>query len=339
MPSTEFIAPDDLTRLVSDVFCANGMSTEDASEVARVLVWAEASGHRSHGILRVDRYLDFIRRGALVPNARPYIGKDAGALLRIDADRAAGAVAMHQARDVLSARAAEHGIALGLVANTTHIGAAGYHALKLAGSDRIGIVMAGGVPLMAYHGAAPKSLSTAPLAIAVPAADRPPLLLDMASSEVALGKIKKAQREGNSIPKGWALTADGEPTTNPAEAEVLLPMAGPKGSGLALMIECLSGILSGAPALLGRIMGTDFGHTQNAMAISIDIGQICDADQFRSDVSALAGALEALPKAHGTTEILMPGARSAKARTRSAEVGISVESDELVRLGDLGANA
>lgn len=337
MADTETIPVADLERLVADVFVRRGMTLADACEVADVLVWAEASDHRSHGISRIERYLDFIARGDLDPAATPCLDKDAGALFRIDGKRAAGAVAMREAVSLASARAKLHGIAMGLVARTTHIGSAGCHALRLAGSDRIAIVAAGGVPLMAYHGAATPSLPTAPLAIAVPAAGRPPLLLDMASSHVAMGKVKQAIRQGRSIPEGWALTADGRPATDPNEATALLPLGGAKGSGLALMIECLTGVLAGAPALLGQLGSGRSAHTQNAMVIAIEIGSICALDPFRTEVSDLARALEALPKADGVAEILMPGARSARARAAAGDHGITVKSATLADLKRLGA--
>lgn len=221
---------------------------------------------------------------------------------------------------------------MGVVANTTHIGAAGYHAERLAGGDMVGLAGAAGTPLMAYHGAAVPSVSTAPLAIAVPAADRPAIVFDMASSVAALGKIRQAARAGVPIPEGWALDEDGAPTTDPDRAAVLLPVGGAKGAGLALMLEQLTGVLSGAPILAATLAGGKGPHRQNAMVIAIDIARLRPLEDFLSDADALARALEAQPLAADHEAIRMPGARSALAREQAARQGVAVDAALLARL-------
>ena len=317
----EPIATAELRRLIETAFVRNGMAADDAGLVADVLVWGDMSGHGSHGAMRAPNYLALAARGELDLVARPSLALDGGALFKVDGNLSAGAVAMALAVAEAVARAGAHGIALGTVADTTHIGPAGYHALALAERGLVGIVAASGIPLMAYFGTATPSLSTAPLAIAVPIEGRPPIVLDMASSVAAFGKIRQAAGAGRSIPEGWALDKNGAPTTDPDAANVLMPLGGPKGSGLALMLECLTSILAGAPILAPMLTGGARTHRQSALLVAIDPARFGPPDRFAADVLALAEAIEAQPLAAGFDEVLMPGARSARERAHHREAG------------------
>ena len=140
-----------------------------------------------------------------------------------------------------------------------------------------------------------------------------PLLLDMATSVAAIGRIMEAGKAGRSIPEGWALTVDGTPTTDPAEAATALPLGGPKGSGLSLMIECLSSLMAGAPILAPRLGRTGEGrHLQNATVVLMDIAAFRPLDEYQRDVDELADRLKALPPAEGVDAILLPGERGAR---------------------------
>ncbi len=315
------IATAQLRRLVEQAFARARLAEADARLVADVLVWGDASGHGSHGTMRAPRYLGLAARGELDLAARPQLAMDGGALFKVDGQRAAGAVAMARAVAEAAERARAHGIAFGAVADTTHIGPAGYHALALAERGLVGIVAASGIPLMAYFGTATPALSTAPIAIAVPIAGRAPMVLDMASSVAAFGKLRQAAEAGRAIPEGWALTAAGAPTTDPDAADVLLPLGGPKGAGLALMLECLTSILAGAPILEPMLAGRANTHKQAAFVIALDAARFGPQAAFEGEVLALAEAIEAQPRAPGFDEILMPGARSARERERHRASG------------------
>lgn len=321
---SETISAAALRELARTALMRAGVIESSADQIARVLVWADLSGHGSHGVSRVARYVSFIEMGSLDPSALPALDRDGGAVFRVNGNRCAGALALDLAVREAQARAARHGVAMGVVARTTHIGAAGYYAEQLAKAGMIALVGSAGTPLMAYHGTASKSVSTAPLAIGVPAAARPPLVLDMASSVAALGKIRQALMLGQAIPEGWALTETGEPTTDPALAAIQLPFAGPKGAGLALMLECLSSVLAGAPILTGALSGTGKGHRQNAFVIAMNVAAFRPLAEFTADVDALVAALKAQPPASGVTEILMPGENSARNRARNAEAGVRI---------------
>jgi ureidoglycolate dehydrogenase (NAD+) len=204
---------------------------------------------------------------------------DLPAAVVIDADRAAGPVAMLMATDHAVAKARLAGIGLAQVRRTAHRA----DRLLRAPRRRTGmaaIVMSSSTPNMAYHGARRAGVANSPLAIAVPSSGRPPLVLDMASSVAAAGKLKQAEDTGSPIPEGWALTKNGTPATDPAEADVLLPLGGAKGSGLALMIECLTGMMVGNPLLEAILSGREARVTGKCPVIAFNIAAFTDAGDF-----------------------------------------------------------
>ena len=194
-----------------------------------------------------------IEAGDLNPKADIAILTETAASVLIDADRAAGPVAMNAAMDAATRKAKDVGIGLALVRSTTHTGALGYYALKATQEGVAAIATAGSIPNMAYHGARAAGVSTSPVCIAVPGGDKGPIVLDMASGIVSVGRLTQARRSGQAIPEGWALDKEGNPTTDPQRADIPLPMAGPKGSGLALMVECLTSLIAGNPILADTV--------------------------------------------------------------------------------------
>jgi LDH2 family malate/lactate/ureidoglycolate dehydrogenase len=311
--------PERLRALVGEIFVRAGMVEANARTVAEVLVWAELRGMGSHGVMRVPRYVEMMRRGDL--NGRPQIKTtDSGATITIDADRAAGPVAMVRAAELAVAKARDTGIALALVRSTTHTGAIGYYTQLGARSGMATIAITASVPNMAYHGARAAGVSTAPLSIAVPGDDEP-LALDMGSGVISIGKLAQARRSGEPLAEGSALDAQGEPTTDPRAAAIPLPLGGPKGSGLALLIECLSSLLAGNPILAEALEGTPKGkrHYQNALLIAIDVARFLPLPEFKQQVTRLIRAIKALPAQPGA-EILVPGERGRRNAERTAEV-------------------
>lgn len=317
---------DGLRSLAASLFQARGMSAEDAARVAEVLVWADLRGGEAHGVSRIPHYFGMIDKGALDPRARPAISVDLGAAVVIDGGGAAGAVAASAALREAMARAGRHGVGLASVGRATHAGAMGFYAEAAARAGFAAIVMAAGPPLMAYQGAAVASVSTAPLACAVPGGPEGALVFDMASSRISNGRLKQARRDKESLPEGWALDADGRPATRAQDAAALLPMGGPKGAGLALMIECLSSLVAGAP-ILAPMLGAQGrkGHGQSATIVCLDVARLRGAADYAADVDALAAALQALPRADRAAPIRMPGARSAEAARRNRDEGIAID--------------
>lgn len=327
------VAADDLRSFVSELFTARGMSPRDAATVADVLVWAEERGVTSHGVVRAPRYLGYIDRGQLAPEAVPEITRETPASFLLRANRAAGPVAMTRATVEAMERARQYGVGLGVVGETTHTGAIGYYAARAAGEGFAAIVMTAGPPNMAYFGARIPSLSTSPLALAVPRQSDQPLLLDMASAVVSLGKVRDALDAGKSIPEGWALTDAGEPTTDPAEAAIQLPLGGPKGSGLAVMIECLTGLLAGVPILTAMVPPDgQRRHVQNGLVVAVDIAPLIPLEDYRAEVEKLVSVIKALPISDGVSEIRLPGERASRAADRARSEGVRIGAKTWERL-------
>lgn len=312
------IDPAELAAFAARLFVSRGMVPEHAAQVGDVLVWADLRGVDSHGVERLPSYLSLIERGQMNPKGAPRLEDAAPALFRIDADRAAGPVPMIMAADEAVRRARTYGVATGVVCRSAHTGAIGYYAQKAARQGFIAIVMGSGPPLMAYHGARVASLSTSPLAIGVPGGPDGAIVLDMATSVASNGKLKQARREKKPIPTGWALDANGEPTTNPDNAAISLPIGGPKGAGLGLMFECVTSVLAGAPLLANMLgAGKKSFHMQSEMFIAIDASKFRALASYEDDVAALANVIKGLPRAHEDQEIRLPGERSeSEARSR-----------------------
>jgi len=306
------LAPEALRELVSGIFQREGMSAEHAALTADVLVWADLRGMGSHGVMRVPRYVEWIRKGDLNPRPRIKVGENGV----IDADRAAGPIAMSHAAKVARERAKASGIGLALVKDTTHTAALGYYTQRAAREGYAAIALAASSPLMAYHGAKAAGVSTAPLSIAVPGKAEP-FALDMASSSISMGALAQARRSGKPIPQNVALGGDGAPTTDPAKAVVPLPLGGAKGSSLAFMAECLASLLTANPILAESLERTPKSkrHFQNGLVIAIDVARFMPLGEFRREVERLAANLRKLPG----DEILMPGERGSRNAARQSD--------------------
>jgi LDH2 family malate/lactate/ureidoglycolate dehydrogenase len=314
----------DLARFIVAAFVAKGMAPDDAGIIADALVWANLRGGDSHGVVRLPRYIDLIAAGEMDPAARPTLALDTAARFVLDGQRCAGPIAMMQAIAAATERAKTGGLCIGLVRNTTHTGAIGRYAQWIAERGLIALIAVAGIPLMAYHGARVRSVSTSPLAIGVPSG-RGPVVLDMATSVAALGRLVQARARGEPIAQGWAIAEDGTETTDPNAAAIPLPLGGPKGSGLSLMFEFLAGVLSGAPVLapaLGPERRTR--HTQNAFVLALDVPGFRPLTEFTADADELVDIIKALPLRAGHDEVLLPGERGQRMEAVRRKTGIPI---------------
>lgn len=310
-----------LQALARDIFAAAGVAADDAALWAETLVWANLRGVDSHGVLRIPRYLDWIAEGEIHPRPAMRLLKAAGAIALLDADRAPGPVAMARAMEEAIAAARRVHVGWCVARGITHAGAVGHFALRAAAAGMAGLVMTASVPLMAWPGSRKAVVSTNPIAIAIPAGRHPPLLLDMATAKVALGKIMSAKQTGAPIPPDWGIDAEGAPTTDAAAVATLLPMAGPKGAGLSLMIECLASLAAGNPVIAPALAGAK-GVAMNGVAIALDLAAFGDPAGFAQSVDALAEAVATQPKAAGTDALQLPGERGDAELARRSRNGI-----------------
>lgn len=303
------VAAKQLREFTRDVFMKVGMPEKDAETEAEVLVWANLRGVDSHGVLRIPWYVENVDKGQMNPRPNIKIEKETAATLLVEADRAFGPVATVFTMEKVIKKAGEAGMAWAIIRNVTHQGAMGYYSLMAAEQGMAGIAIVCSPPNTAPQGARVAGVHNSPIAISVPADRQLPLTLDMATSVVAGGKLSLARDKGQDIPAGWAIDSEGKPTTKPFIGAVLLPMAGPKGSGLAMMFECLSSIMVGNPLLVPVLAGERprSHHIQNSIVAAIDISTFTDLDTYKKDIDRLIEMEKALPKADGVQEIMVPG--------------------------------
>ena len=326
------ISADALRDFAAGLLAAGGFARDDAAAMADLLVWANLRGVDSHGLLRIPRYIEMLAQGLVRADHAMTIAQGFGAIRVLDAGKAPGAAAMNRAVAEAGGMAAQFGLGWCGVRRTSHAGAVGYFVEKLALQGMVGIAMTASKPLMSYYGAKGEALSTNPLAIGVPLpAGHDPLILDMSTAAVALGKVMAAKDAGRPIPLGWAIDADGAQTTDPHNVAALLPMAGAKGSGLSLMIEILTSILSGDPTIAPALTGQKGGGF-NGMVLAIDPRAFGEPDQFLANVASLRDAIAALEPASGFDRVRLPGERGYEtARSRNHD-GIDLAAGTQKRL-------
>ena len=329
------ISVERLERWVTAIFSAEGLPDEHARTVAKVLIFANLRGMDTHGVLRVPSYVRFIRAGDLNPRPDMTPRSEAPACVLLEADRAAGPVAMHKATELAMDKARQAGVGACLVRATTHTGALGYYTHMAAERGMAAIAFSSSTANMAYHGARSAGVSTAPLALAVPG-EHGPIALDMASSIMSMGKLRQAKRAGTPLEQGQALDKNGNPTTNAEDAAILLPLGGAKGSGLSLLIECMTSLVTGNPLLAEALERTSLGarHRQNGAVIALDLARFVEPTEFRRQAGRLARAIKALPPQPGM-EILLPGERGARSANERRLDGIPVPDAVLDELRNL----
>jgi LDH2 family malate/lactate/ureidoglycolate dehydrogenase len=317
------VRADDLRRFIREAFEAKGMSAADADTVADALVWANLRGGDGHGVARLPRYLEMIDRGEMNPKGRSSFAIDSDAFFILDAGRAAGPIAMMEAVRAATARARERGACIAIMRDATHAGAIGRYAQWVVEQGCACIILAAAYPFMPYHGAKVASLPTAPIVMGVPSERHGAVVLDMASSIVAMGKILQARTKAERLEEGWALDAEGNPTTDPKKAAFPLPLGGAKGSGLSLMTELLAGVLGGA-SILTKVLGPERStrNAQNALIIVMSPAAFRPDGGFMPDVDRLADLIKDLPRREGFDELLLPGERGSREEQERRRTGI-----------------
>ncbi|MFQ3895915.1 dehydrogenase [Sphingobium sp. GW456-12-10-14-TSB1] len=326
------IAAQDLNTFAAAILASAGFSRDDAAQMADLLVWANLRGVASHGVLRLPRYVEMLQQGEVLADHDISVVKRFGAVMVLDAGKAPGAAAMNRATTEAANLAQESGIGWCGVRRTSHAGAIGYFVAKLAKLGLVGIAMTASKPLMSYYGAKGEALSTNPLAIGVPSPDgAPPLILDMSTAAVALGKIMAAKDSCQSIPLGWGIDATGADTTDPHKVAAVLPMAGAKGSGLSLMIEILCSVLVGNPNIAPALSGGEGGGF-NGMVLAIDPAAFGDAGGFLAEIGNLVNAIHGLDPVAEGGRVLLPGERGHESELLRRDQGVPIPEGTVKRL-------
>ncbi|MBT9165732.1 MAG: putative oxidoreductase YjmC [Chloroflexi bacterium] len=323
----EHLSSSQLKRFCSVVLQKVEIPPTDADLIAESLVQANLWGVDSHGVTRMAIYVERLKRGLVNPRPRITILRETPAMAVVDGDNGSGQVVASRAMELAIAKARESGVGLVGIRNSNHFGATAFFTMMALRKEMIGVAMSNASATMAPWGGRSPYLGTNPLSVAVPAGQELPLVLDMATSVVARGKILLAAQQGESIPAGWAIDLDGEVTTDAARAldGCVLPFGGPKGSAIALLIDVLSGVLTGGvygphvgdlyrdmerPQCLGHMMG------------AIDIGWFSDVDVFKKRMDKMIRELKSLPPAKGVNEVLLPGEIEARIHQQREAEGI-----------------
>jgi LDH2 family malate/lactate/ureidoglycolate dehydrogenase len=333
-----------LEAFLARLYAAVGLPAPDAAACAAQTVDAEARGVASHGCVRTRVFVERLRRGTInpTPDVRAVVDLPGWALL--DGDRGMAAVAGRRAMDIATAKAAANGIGAAGVRRVSHTGHVGWFASMALAHGMIGVVASSAAANMAPAGGAERLVGNGPLAFAIPSRDAP-VVFDMATSKVARGWIMVAEKTGAPIPDGWALDADGAPTTDARRAldGTLLPAGDHKGFGLALVVGLLTNALTGnAPeSAQGDWLATDREFLLSMLVLAIDPVR-CLGGDFESATAAIVARLKASRLAPGADEIRIPGERSARTAADARTHGIALDAtlaDELDRLAlELGVD-
>lgn len=323
------IAETLLRDAAREILTGLGEEKENAAIAAEILVRSDMRGVSTHG---VNLLRQIVKRKAAamlsIPTRVEILREDAAAAL-LDGCDGLGQVAGYRAMRLSVEKALQAGIAMVGVRNTNNVGALGYYTSTAASSGKvIALCMTNGNPSVAPYGSADPFFGTNPISVGIPLPGGNPIVLDMSSSVVARGKIRLAALSGEKIPLGWACDETGAPTTDPAKAlkGSLLPLGGPKGSGLAMVIDILAGLLTGsAYGLKLKSFHELEGPTGvGATFIAIDIGRFMDPGQFAALVGGYAKEIKALRLQPGASEILLPGEVESIKEEKSRIAGIEL---------------
>lgn len=316
----------ELRALCQRLMMAEHMSAEDAFVCADNLVDADLCGVESHGVSRMTNYMKRLRTGVVDSQGQCIVEKEYPGSIHVDGGNAMGMVVGKYAMERCIEKAKESGCCFAAVKHSNHFGMAAYYARMAAEAGMIGLVGTNAPPNLAPWGSSQKYMGTNPIAFGAPTSGIP-VILDMAPSIVAMGKIILAAKLGQKIPEGWVLTKEGLTTTDPVVGQygTLVPIGGAKGSGLAIFMEIFCGVLAGA-AVGPHInhFWNDFEHPQNVghFFCAIDIDKFVGLEQFKEYIDQIIKEMKSLPKNPGVDEIFMPGEIEIKKREARQAEGI-----------------
>ena len=319
---------EEINSLVQSALIHAGASPSQAQATAEALVFAEACGLPSHGLSRVSMYVSHLKAGRVIGNAEPVIKNQRASAVLIDAGNGFAFPACRMAIDKAIAKARQHGIAIAAVTNSHHFGMAAYHLDPVAGAGMVGIACGNSPAAMPAAGGKRAIFGTNPIAAIFPRTGHPPVSVDLSLSEVARGKLMVAADKGESIPLGWALDQDGNPTTDPKKGLTgsMLAVGGTKGAMLALVVELLVTTLTGAH--FGAEADTFFKPEGNQPQLG-QVFIVIDPKAWGGD-AVYAERIEALLTAMLSDEgVRLPGQRRIQLLEAAKQTGLDVPQSVL----------
>ena len=339
MPAETHFDVRRLTDAIARVFVAAGLSPTASGTVAEAIVEADKRGISSHGSLLVPMYVDRILAGSVSTCEEATVISDQRTTAVLDGQHGLGMLTGDQAMAMAVAKAQAHGLGAVVVRRAFHFGGGFRFVQAAARSGCIGVAAANTRPLMPAPGGAHAVVGNNPLAFGVPTADGVPLVLDMALSEAALGKIRLAAQEGREIPATWATDANGVPTTDAAAAVagLLLPAGGHKGYGLALIVDVLTGVLSGGAFgehVQGLYADTSVPNDCAHFFLALDVAAFCSIAEFEERLAELTEQATRGPLADGVARLFLPGQIEAERAAAAEANGVPLDPSVVEALED-----
>ncbi len=347
MPVSYLYRAEDLKDYMIRFFTKLGVAEQDARISAEILIAADQRGVSSHGIIRLNTYYGSrIRKGLIDPKSPHTVVKETPTTLLIDGGNGLGMVVGHHAMTRCIEKAKQSGLAFVNVRNSNHYGIAGYYAMMALPHDMIGISFTNAQPLVAPTYGRTAMIGTNPIAVAAPAKEEKPYVLDMATSIVPIGKITVYDKAGQNIPEGWGIDQQGVVTDNPKavlQGGALMPLGGTdlmrgyKGYGLGLLVDIFSGVLSGAAfgaevAQPGEQRTANVGHFFGAVRVDY----FREVDEFKTDMDKLIRMMKNAPKAAGQERIFIHGEKEYELEEKYSKTGVPLLSEVVKNLTEAG---
>jgi hydroxycarboxylate dehydrogenase B len=334
-----------LEAAVRAIFTAAGSSAREAELIARQLVEANLTGHDSHGVGMVPRYIEVLRAGHLKPNRHARVTLDSGVMLALDGDEGYGQVMGHEAMEHGIARAREHGTAVVALRNSHHIGRIGHWAEQCiaAGLVSMHYVNVVSEPVVAPFGGRDARFQTNPFCVGIPLPGAKPVLLDFATSRIAMGKVRVAMNKGEQVRPGTLLDRHGDPTTDPRELfarpehGAIVPFGEHKGYGLAIVCELLGGALTGGHTLHAKPASRAIWNSM--LSIIVDPARLGTLGNLSAEAEEYIRWVKASPPMPGVDRVRMPGEPEEEHRVQRGRDGIPIDAATWAEIVDAGEKA
>jgi len=323
------VAAPSLDELVTRVFAAAGAPPDVAAEAADALVDSNLAGHDSHGVMRVPEYVEAIQAGEIRPAARPVVASDRGAVALVSGEWGFGQVAGRVAADEAVERARAHGVAAVGLVRVTHLGRMGAYPERAAAAGCVLLVWVGGLggPLGAVpHGGARRAFGANPFAAGFPVEGGEPVVVDFATTSIAIGKVMVARAQGRPVPPGSLVDRDGRPSTDPDDlfdGGAMLPFGGHKGYCVAMLAELLGQVLTGSDDI-GEAHGGEVFERSGALFVGVHAGAFRPGERVAHAARTIVDRVRAVPPAPDVDRVQVPGEPEARTRAERAERGIEL---------------
>lgn len=330
-----------LVEFIARALVAAGIPAEDAGQVAALMAESDARGGDAHGVFRLPQYVKQIQSGAVNPRPNIQIVSNRAGTALVDGDNALGHLVMKRATELAIEKARQCGVGWVGTRRSNHAGPAQIYPRMAAARDMIGMYFCvGNANLLPPWGGTEVLLSTNPIAIAVPGLRHPSIVLDMATTNTAFGKIRLKAQRGEPMPEGWMIDREGKPLTDPKRASegFLVPIGGPKGYGLALMIGLMAGTMNGAAFgrdVVDYTVDSKTPSNSGQSIVAVDIAAFANVQEFKQQVDEVWDVMKSSPTLPGVDEVRLPGERSEQIYRERMAHGVPLSEGQRKILNEL----